>query len=336
MRTILRPFSDKANTSADQSNSDGPNQRDDHPDAATDTESVWEIEDPPPLPKAREPQEILSDLKGLILIQDKFKGLELAREQLFAPPVMLRLAGDYFVKFGSPDLVRGPMDAGDKIDSMDIHPFLSNIRKDPTSTPGTQRELPSFVFDIGKLYLRDTSSAYQPTDYRVVLDAATGSIWLFYEYYQIGLDDSTEKVQYLVKNPLEVKLHKRFDSARVLVSVEGWDDDLTVEETERSIRETGRMSFTGNYMTPATTHAVEELLGTPRANNENLAAVHQGLPPKKKTVADVPPLLSSLSRQQRRRSITSPVRIAKGWALDIIRPGRPQEIQWGRQPMAAH
>ena len=258
----------KANNSADQSNSDGPNQHNDGPDAATHTEPVhWEVDGPPPLPEARGSKEILKDLKDLIPTRDKFEALDLAREQLFAPPVMLHLAGEYYVKFGGPELVRGPMDAGDPTDSRDIHLTLSNLTKPANSRfQKNQARLPSFVFDIGRLYLINKSSAYQPTNYRVVLDVVTGEIWLLFEYYQIDLDNPAKKVQYLKENILEMKVQKRFDSAMVLDSIKRWDDSLTVEVMEWNMIKTGVKS--GTYMTPATVQSVEDLLVSQRIKGE--------------------------------------------------------------------
>lgn len=258
--TVLHTLPFKFNSAIDQPTSDEQNQRDDGPNLAGDTKSAgWTVTDPPPLPKAREPKEILYDLRNLDFTSNA-EVTKLAREKLFAPQVMLRLTEDYYVCFGGPGLVRAPMKMEKNIHSRDIHPTLSAITK-PDNPAG--RFLPSVVFDIGRLSLKTDDAApegstYQPTDYRVVLDIKSGGIWLFYEYYKLDPDDLVEKIEFSMNETMEKRVGKKFVSAKVLSSVKDWNDDLNVTAMETNMKES--CNEVHAYIAPALSNYVEEQL----------------------------------------------------------------------------
>lgn len=300
---VLDILVSEVNSATDQPSSDEPNQRNDSPDIANDVESTgWEVTDPPPLPEAREPGEILNDLQKLDFTSDP-KVLELAREQLFAPRVMLPLARDYateyateyHVCFGGPRLVRGPIDMGENIDSQHIHPTLSTLSrfKKRPSIKSLFSPLPRVVFDIGRLYLKTHDVAnegptYQPTNYRVVLDLKSGAIWLFYEYYDFDSDDLVEEIEFLMNEKLQLRVKKSFDSAKILNSVEEWNNSLTVKTIEDNIKKFGFMSHA--YIAPAKSNTVGEQLKSSFKRSKWLSSPISSVKssePKEKTLANI-------------------------------------------------
>ena len=234
----------------------------------------WEIPDPPPLPDAREPKDILRDIQNLTAISNEPEGLKLVREQLYAPRVWLPLAEDYQVSFGGPILVRRPM-LEDKFDSREIHGTLMNIEMDAKRKLKERETLPGIVFDIGRLYLSEESRGisagpeYQPTDYRVILEWTTKAVWLFYEYYRTDADDSVIEFKYQERNILARKIGKEFDSAKILNSVWEWGDGLRAEAIERNILENGFKSSA--YIAPALVTFVEDLKSSRRDESEPLS-----------------------------------------------------------------
>ncbi|KAG8525579.1 uncharacterized protein KY384_009223 [Bacidia gigantensis] len=247
----------------DQAKSDNQSQHNDKPDNTKSADfQSWKMTDLPPLPKARAPNEILNDLKALVFTDDE--GLKLLREQMFTPRVMLPLAGDFYVWFGGPDLARAPLELGDEIDSRDIHPSVSEIKR-PTSIMSwlkPNKRLPREVFDIGRLYLKTHDAtnggpAYQSIKYRVVLDMFTEAVWLFYEYHELDPeDDSIIKTDFLQSETLKIGGQKSFDSAMILNSIKDWNEDLTMEVIRENIKESGFMSHV--YIAPALSRTVEE------------------------------------------------------------------------------
>lgn len=255
-------------------------------DITDDAESVdWGVFNPPPLPNPRDPKEIINDLKKLVAT-DHGKCLELAREQIYAPQVMLSLAGDFAICFGGPGVIREPISLGQKtegkLDSRDIHPTLSSIarRKDGKyfgkhsslhfvgKHSGTHSSLPSVVLDIGRLHLRIVSHdnakdapMYQATDYRAVMDVISRAVWLFYEYYEIDEDESPVKVPFQ-KNPLTKTIGKHFDAAIALPSIEKWDDQLSAQVVKANIRKSCFMSHAS--IAPAVSRHVENQLEASR------------------------------------------------------------------------
>jgi hypothetical protein len=265
--TVLHSLPFKANSAADQPTSDEQNQRDNSPRLVGGAKSAgWTVTDPPSLPKARESEEILKDLRDLD-VDNNAEVTKLAREQLFAPQVMLRLAGDYYVCFGGPGLEREPMKLKTKtkkrIDSRDIHPTLSRIKK--PNNPTSPRRLPRVVFDIGRLSLKTDDAAregsvYEQTDYRVVLDMKSRGIWLFYEYYKLNPDDLVEKIEFSMNKTLRRRVGKEFDSAKVLNSITDWNNDLSVTTVEKIMKEScGEVHA---YITPALSINVKKQLRT--------------------------------------------------------------------------
>lgn len=298
----------KTNNAGDQQTTDELNQRNDGPDIiddaksaicsgvdppsiasdiADDAESVdWGASDPPPPPKPREPKEIVGDLKKLVAT-DREKYFELAQEQIYTPPIMLSLAGDFAICFGGPGVVREPMSLGSTeglVDSREIHPALSSIAKfkdgkysgkhsgKRSSLPFIARKrssLPSIVFDIGRLHQRisDRNAKYAPmyemTDYRVFMDVISRAMWLFYEYYE-GDDDSPRKFSFQ-RNPLTKTIGKKYDAAIALQSIENWDGQLTVEVVNRNIKNSCFMSH--SCIAPALSRHVEDLLEASRKND---------------------------------------------------------------------
>ncbi|KAN0083429.1 hypothetical protein V8E54_002517 [Elaphomyces granulatus] len=182
----------------------------------------------PPLPKARAADNILSELRNVHLTSDEdFKSL--SREQLFAPVVMLPLAGDYY------------------IDSRDIHPTLSGIKKPKGFLRSFVSDVPKVVFDIGGLFIKSHATtpdgdAYQPTYHRVVLDVNTGAIWLFYEYYQFDPDFKEEKVEFCMNETLKERVNRTFDTAKILDSIKKWRVGLNSTTVERNMRKSGAMA----------------------------------------------------------------------------------------------
>jgi len=222
----------------------------------------------PPLPKARAADNILSELRNVHLTSDEdFKSL--SREQLFAPVVMLPLAGDYYVGFGGPRPAREPMDFSTgkiKIDSRDIHPTLSGIKKPKGFLRSFVSDVPKVVFDIGGLFIKSHATtpdgdAYQPTYYRVVLDVNTGAIWLFYEYYQFDPDFKEEKVEFCMNETLKERVNRTFDTAKILDSIKEWRVGLNSTTVERNMRKSGAMARA--YLTAALSANVEEYLKAP-------------------------------------------------------------------------
>ena len=100
-----------------------------------------------PLPKARPADDILKDLRNLDFDSDEdFR--KLSSEQLFAPVVMLPLAGDYYVDFGGPRPARKLMDLGRgkmKIDTRAIHLTLSGITKPERIWRSKSSDVPQVV-----------------------------------------------------------------------------------------------------------------------------------------------------------------------------------------------
>ena len=301
--TALNISLPKTNSAADQRTTVELNQRDDGPDVtdgaksavcgvmdplfiasdiADDAKSAdWGVTDLPPLPKPREPKEIVDDLKKLAAT-DRGKCLKLAREQMYAPQVMLSLASDFAICFGGPRVVRKPMSLGQEIegkfDSRDIHPTLSSITKlkdgkysgrlsslhSVGKHSGRPSSLPSIVFDIGRLYLRISdgdakdASTYEATDYRAVMDVISRAVWLFYEYYEVDEHESPVQVPFQENQLTRTIGIKRFDSAIALQSIEKWDDQLPVEVVKTNIRKS-RFMFHA-CIAPALSCHVEDLL----------------------------------------------------------------------------
>ena len=232
----------------------------DRPDIADGAESSgWTVTDPTPLPEAREPEEVLDDLRALPFTSDpKPRAMELAQEQLFAPQLMLPLVGDYHVCFGGPRLARGPMDMAGKIDSLEVDPVLAGVKKSQC-IKRRSKHIPSVVFDIGQLYL-DTHNvandpSRQPTDYRVVLDMKSGAIWLLYEYYKFDLDGREERIKFSMNKTMKAGAEKSFDLAQVLSSVREWTNSLTIETITHNIKKSCCMSHA--YITPVLSSFVE-------------------------------------------------------------------------------
>ena len=241
----------------------GSKQREDG-EIANDEQSVdWEIPDPPSLPKARKPEQILSDLINIAASTgNEPEGLELVREQLYAPRVWLRLTDDYHVSFGGPILARGRMEGDDKYYGWNIHSTLVNVVQPAGVKLEKDKNLPGMVFDIGRLYLSENSygisedRTYQPTDYRVFLEWSTKAVWLFYEYYRFDSDDSVVRFEYQKDNTLARNTGKNFDSAKILDSVEEWRQGLRTENIRSIIQKNGFESSA--YITPALTPSVED------------------------------------------------------------------------------
>ena len=233
-------------SSAVRNNSSEKIQRNSKSNPKDDAESIdWEIIDPPPLPKARKAEEILNALRKLDSTSHT-EVLELAQEQLYAPMVMLPLSRDYYVSFGGPRLGREPMDIGegkDKIDTRNIHRTLSTINQPRKPSPKS-KDLPTVIFDIGQLSLGTHAGqefTYQPTDYRVVLDMLSRSVWLIYGYYQFDLDDVARKVEFLENKTMKDRFGDNFDSAKLLSSVTEWKHGLEEKTISSNIKESGSM-----------------------------------------------------------------------------------------------
>ncbi|MCJ1461646.1 hypothetical protein MMC07_000243 [Pseudocyphellaria aurata] len=200
-----------------------------------------------PVPKTRA-DDILNRLKKLHLTSEDLKNLY--PEKRRGPVVMLPLAGDYYVSFGLPRLAREPVDWGTgptKIDTHDIHPFLSAIKRTEGSLRGLGSDVPKVVFDIGRLHIKlkataPNGDAYEPCYYRVLLDMVTRAIWLCYEYYQYDPDLQEEKVDFCMNEVLEERVDCAFDTAKILDSITEWTDGLKPATIEKNMRESGAMA----------------------------------------------------------------------------------------------
>ena len=312
----------KTNSAADEQATDEPNEHGDGSGDVDGTESAgwappsicsdsaddaehegWGLTDPPPLPSARKPEEILDDLKSLVASDSK-KRFELVQEQTLAPPVMVPLAGKFAICYGGPSMVRGPMSPegtlSGSIDSRDTDPTLSKIVRFSNGDRSIQilqlliqilqlralgrkyRSLPLVVFDIGRLYLKKPASkeketfTYQPTDYRAVMDRDSKAVWLFYEYYEVDEDESTTKVPFRLNSPLAKYTGHEFDSAIVLRSIEQWDDELTDPIIKKTITESCFMS--GVHLAPTLIGSVQDLVEASQKQRP------QAISPKKKGI----------------------------------------------------
>lgn len=266
---------------------------------------------------------------------DEPEGLELVREQLYAPRVWLPLTEDYHVSFGGPIMARGRMEGDDKIDSRGIHSTLVNVVKPATTKLKKPMKLPGVVFDIGRLYLSEKSHGisegltHQPTDYRVFLEWTTKAVWLFYEYYRFDSDDSVIKFEYQKNNTLARRIVKEFDSAKILDSVKEWRHGLRTEDIERKVRENGFRSSA--YITPA---FVKDLNKSSRKKPEPLSSSLRKESSKSekgastsntisdKSSPDEPEPLSSLRRTESSKSKKPFVMLSKLFTLihQLLRP----------------
>ena len=160
--TVLDILLAKANSAADQSHFKKRSHRDDGADvvdvAASPSLNVTLLT---PLPKARAADNILNELRNVHLNSDE-DFTNLFREQLFAPVVMLPLAGDYYVGFGGPRPAREPMDfgTGKKI-RLTVVIFIrlcQELRSQAGFLRGLVSDVPKVVFDIGGLFIKSDAT----------------------------------------------------------------------------------------------------------------------------------------------------------------------------------
>lgn len=173
---------------------------------------------------------------------------ELTRLKLHAPSVMVPLAKNeelqYYICFGGREAARKPNSMAG-IDARDINDiYMATKSESPKDIM-----MPKFVFEIGRLFFQtanDTKEAtkYRPTDYRLVVNADNGAVWLFYEYYQFDFEETEREERFKMDPTLFSRLHREFDSTIVLDSVKKWDDLLTVEIIEESMSRTASMTRT--------------------------------------------------------------------------------------------
>ncbi|MCJ1467836.1 hypothetical protein MMC07_006461 [Pseudocyphellaria aurata] len=246
MESSAGPSDPKANIAADQPHIEKRSQRDDGDDAASPSSLLT------PLPEARTADTILIRLKKLHLTSDEdLKNLY--RERRRVPVVMLPLAGDYCVAFGRPRLAREPFDFGTgetRIDTHDIHPFLSGINWSEASLCGLVSDIPKLVFDIGGLFLKShaPTDTYHPIDYRVVLDMHTRAIWLLYEYSPHDPDPDFQEEEKVAFCMNATWILQQFDPAKVLDSTSPFRDGLdpiAIEKNMRNNDAVARVYFAG-------------------------------------------------------------------------------------------
>lgn len=173
---------------------------------------------------------------------------ELTRLKLYAPSVMVPLAKNeeiqYYICFGGREAARKPISM-DGIDTRDINDIYMATESKSSNNVMT----PKYVFEIGRLFFQtanntEETTKYSPTDFRFVVNAENGVVWLFYEYYQFDYEETEREERFRMDPTLSSRLHQEFDSVIVLDSIKKWDEHLKVETIEESMNHNAFMTHT--------------------------------------------------------------------------------------------